>query len=198
MSRRRQGGRASLVDENYPDPMVDWLGVHPIINTSNWLINETNLGMGFATGASSLMLCLSSVGKDMKITTSMKYTTGTVDLRILARIRSNLSQDSVDSATYYWAGCTGTAFRLGKTVNGTFTTLKTVAYTLPTDTWATFTLKVFGNTQVATIDDGVQAVQTLSDVDTAIPSGGVAAFRSGPTNACNVWCRSRRIQGVAA
>lgn len=197
-SRARQALGRVLAVEDYPEPMVDWLGCHPILNTANWLVNEALTGMGFGTAASSMMLCLSAMGKDHKITVSQKYTTGTVDLRIMARCRSNLSQDSVDSSTYYWAGCTGTNFRLGKTVNGTFTTLKTVAYTLPADRWATFTLKVFGNTQVATIDDGVQAVQTLSDVDTAIPLGGVTAFRSGPTNTCSLWARSRKIEEVAA
>lgn len=196
-SRFRQGGGKILAVTDKPAPIVDWTFMHPVLNTSNWLTNEAD-GVGYGTGASGIMLVLAGVGKDNKFTASMKYTTGTVDLRIMTRLRSNLNQDSVDSSSYYWAGCAGTNFRLGKTVAGVFTTLGTVAFTLPADRFATFTIKAYGSNLVATIDDGVQAAQSLSAVDSDIPAGGCQAFRSGPTNTPNIWCRSWRAEEVAA
>ena len=167
--------------------------MHPILNSANWLTGETDLGVGFGTGASSFMLVLSGAPTNQKITTSMKYTTGTVDLRVGVRVLTNLNQDSVNNPTYYWAGCTGTNFRVGKVVDGTFTTLDTVAFTLATDTWCTFTLSAVGSTITGTFNDGTTS-DSLSASDTAIPTGGVQMFRSGPTNACNIYCRSWTVE----
>lgn len=173
--------------------IADWYYMHPILNTANWLTNETDLGTGVAAAASSMMLVLSGAPTDQKMTASMKITTGTMDLRIGVRVLTNLSQDSVNNPTYYWGGCTGTNFRIGKVVNGTFTTLATVAFTLASDTWCTFTLSAVGSTITGTYNDGTSS-GSLTASDTDIPTGGVQMFRSGPTNSCNVYCRSWTVE----
>lgn len=174
--------------------IADWYNLSPIINSANWILDSD--GVGVVTAASSIMAVPYGVGPNGKITTSMKFTSGTGDLRVLARFLTNQNASSRNDATYYWAGCTGTNFRIGKNVNGTFTTLATVAYTLAIDTWAIFTLQVVGDSLTATIDDG-STQGTLSASDSAIPGGGIFAFRSGPTNSCNIKCRSLTVEEAA-
>jgi len=177
-----------------PQTIADWYNLSPILNVANWVLDSD--GVGVVAAASSLMSVLYGVGANGKITNSMRFTSGTVDLRVMARLLTNQNASSRNDATYYWAGVTGTNFRLGKVVNGTFTTLATVAYTLSVNNWATFTLQCVGSSLVATIDDGITALTTLSASDSDIPGGGVFGFRSGPTNSCNIKCRSLVVEEV--
>lgn len=166
----------------------DFKNISPILNTANWTTGAN--GVGVTAGASSIALINYGVGGNGKITASIKYTTGTVDIRIMARVLTNTGSD----ATYYWAGCTGTNFRIGKVVNGTFTTLATTAFTLASDTFCSMTLQVVGSDLTATFDDGTTS-GSLSASDGDITTGGVFAIRSGPTNTnCNIWCRSLTVE----
>ena len=148
----------------------------PILNTANWSLSSGNL---VCTSGSSICAVNKSVGPDSLFTVVMQFTSGTVDLRIASRFLTNTGSD----ATYYWAGVTGGNFRLGKTVDGVFTTLATVAFTLAVSTNATFTLQIVGDSLVATIDDGTTD-ETLGATDSDIDEGGTHFIRSGPTNSC--------------
>ncbi len=150
----------------------------PILNTANWSLSGANL---VCTSGSSICAVNKSVGPNALFTVYMRFTSGTVDLRVANRFLTNTGSD----ATYYWAGVTGGNFRVGKTVDGVFTTLATVAYTLTVNTYATFTLRIVGSALLATIDDGSTS-QTLSATDSDIPEGGTHFVRSGPTNSCAV------------
>lgn len=155
---------------------ANWYYLTPILNTANWSIPG---GVLSATSASSICAVNKSVGPDALFTVRMRFTSGTVDLRIANRFLTNTSPN----ATYYWAGCTGTNFRIGKTVDGVFTTLASVAYTLTVNTWADVTLRIVGDSIEATVDDGTTQ-QSLSANDSDIPEGGTHFVRSGPTNTC--------------
>lgn len=155
---------------------ANWKYLSPLLNTANWTIPG---GVLSATSASSICAINKSVGPDSLLTVSMRFTSGTVDLRIASRFLTNTSPN----ATYYWAGCTGTNFRIGKTVDGVFTTLASVAYTLAVNTYATFTLRIVGGSIEATVDDGSTSA-SLSANDSDIAEGGTHFVRSGPTNTC--------------
>ncbi len=150
----------------------------PILNTAAWSLSSGQL---LCTSGSSICAVNKSVGPDSLFTVVMRYTSGTLDLRIASRFLTNTSPN----ATYYWAGCTGTNFRIGKTVDGVFTTLATVAYTLALNTMGTFTLEIVGDSIIATIDDGSTSA-SLSATDSDIPEGGTHFLRSGPTNSCAI------------
>ncbi len=174
MSSQDFAALASLVLATF----ANWYYLTPILNTANWSLSGGNL---VCTSGSSICAINKSVGPNSLLTVVMRFTSGTVDLRIASRFLTNTSTD----ATYYWAGVTGGNFRIGKTVNGTFTTLATVAYTLAVNTFATFTLKLVGSSLIATVNDGSTS-QSLSATDTDIPEGGTHFVRSGPTNSCAI------------
>lgn len=155
---------------------ANWYYLTPILNTAGWTIPG---GVLTASSASSICAINKSVGPDSLFTARMRFTSGTVDIRLASRFLTNTSPN----ATYYWAGVTGGNFRIGKTVDGVFTTLATVAYTLTVNTWADFTLRIVGSSIEATIDNGTTQA-TLSATDTDIPEGGTHFVRSGPTNTC--------------
>jgi hypothetical protein len=166
-----------------------WYYLTPILNTANWTLVANVLT---CTSGSSICAINKSVGPNALLTTEMRFTSGTLDLRIANRFLTNTSPN----ATYYWAGVTGANFRVGKTVDGVFTTLASVAYALSVNTWATFTLQVVGDSIEATIDDGVTQ-QTLQATDTDIPEGGTHFVRSGPTNNCAIECREASVREAA-
>ena len=160
--------------------IADWYYLTPILNTANWAVAA---GVLSCTSGSSICAVNKQLTNDELFTTHMRFTSGTVDLRIANRFLSNTSPN----ATYYWAGVTGTNFRIGKTVDGTFTTLASTAYTLSVNVWATFTLQIVGEDIDATIDDGTTSAN-LSTTDADIALGGTHFVRSGPTNSCAIEC----------
>lgn len=168
---------------------ANWYYLTPILNTANWTIPG---GVLSATSASSICAINKSVGPNSLFTARMRFTSGTVDIRIASRFLTNTSPN----ATYYWAGVTGGNFRIGKTVDGTFTTLATVAFTLTVNTWADFTLEIVGDSIIATVDDGTND-ETLSASDSDIQEGGTHFVRSGPTNTCALEVESLSIARAA-
>lgn len=173
-----------------PATIADWYNLSPILNTANWVLGAN--GVAVVTAASSICAVNFSVGPNALMTARMRFTSGTVDLRIANRFLTN----TAPNATYYWAGVTGANFRIGKTVDGVFTTLATVAYTLAVNVFADFTLSIVGDSLEATIDDGTtQAV--LSASDSEIPDPGTHFVRSGPTNTCNIEVPSLSVAEAA-
>ena len=173
---------ASLFLASFPN----WYFLSPLLNVANWTIPG---GVLSATAASSICGINKSVGPNALLTARVRFTSGTVDLRIASRFLTN----TAPNATYYWAGVTGANFRIGKTVDGVFTTLASVAYALSVNTFADFTLQIVGDSIEATIDDGVTQA-SLSATDSDIPEGGTHFVRSGPTNVCALECESLSVE----
>lgn len=177
---------ATLTLASFPN----WYYLTPILNTAGITIPGGVLTM---SAASSICAINKSVGPDALFTARVRFTSGTVDIRLGSRFLTNTSPN----ATYYWAGVTGAQFRIGKTVDGSFTTLTSVAYTLTVNTWATITLRIVGSSLIATIDDGVTPLTTISANDSAIAEGGTHFVRSGPTNTCAIECSNLSIARAA-
>jgi hypothetical protein len=173
-----------------PATIADWYNLSPLLNVANWVLGAN--GVAVVTAASSICGVNYSVGPNALFTARMRFTSGTVDLRIANRFLTNTSPN----ATYYWAGVTGANFRIGKTVDGTFTTLASVAYALAINVWADFTLRIVGDSLEATIDDGTTQA-SLSATDSDIQEAGTHFIRSGPTNTCNIECDSLSVAEAA-
>lgn len=164
-----------------------WHSLSPLLNVANWVLGVN--GASVVAAASSICGVNFSVGPNSLFTARMRFTTGTVDLRIASRFLTN----TAPNATYYWAGVTGVNFRIGKTVDGVFTTLASVAYTLAVNTFADFTLRIVGDSLEATIDNGTTSAN-LSVTDSDIQEAGTHFVRSGPTNTCGIECPSLSVE----
>lgn len=170
--------------------IADWYWLTPILNTANWALTAN--GVAVTTSGSSICAINYTCGVNDTLSARMRFTTGTVDLRIANRFKTNTSPN----ATYYWAGVTGANFRVGKTVDGVFTTLASVAYTLAVNIWATFTLTCVGSSLSASVNDGSTSA-SLTATDTDIPQLGTHFIRSGPTNNCSIECDTLTVSPAA-
>lgn len=157
-----------------------------------WAIDAN--GFSATSGTSDIALCLVGGFNDQKITASLTSTTAgaSATLGVMARFRTNIT----GSATYYYLRQNAGTLRLQKVVNGTFTTLASGAFTFTPGTWYTFTLQCVGTAISGSIDDGAGNSLELSAVDSAIEGPGVMGFRSGPTTASQISCRSWTCEEV--
>ncbi|MBE7466764.1 MAG: hypothetical protein HS116_25115 [Planctomycetes bacterium] len=171
-----------------PATIASYDHMHPILNAAGWTLNAN--GVAVTTSTSSMMALMVGGFVNQKITASIKYTSptnqGSEDIGLLARLYTN----QTGYATYYYCRQTGGNFRIGKNVDGTFTTLANQNYALAQNTYALMILRVIGSSLYAMIDDGVQEPLELNATDSAIPGPGAMGFRSGPTNSSTVAVRS--------
>lgn len=171
--------------------IADWDSMQPFLNSSAWTLDAN--GASVTSAGSSGIVILAGGFSNQKITASLKFITPTTttDIGVLARYYTNRT----GYATYYYARLVGTNFRIGKNVDGTFSTLTSTSFTLAQNTWATFILQVSGSALSASIDDGTTSA-SLSTTDSAIAGPGGFGFRSGPTNSSTISCRSFTVEEV--
>lgn len=166
--------------------IADWDTMEASVGT--WTFDAAE-GVEAAAGVSNRVTILVGGFADCKITANLKTDTaaGSESFGALARFVTN----ETGYATYYYARQQQGNFRIQKVVDGTFTTLATVANTIIAGTFYSFVLRVVGTALTASID----AVE-LTATDSAIAGPGAFGFRSGPTQSTQISCKSWQVEEV--
>lgn len=151
-------------------------------------------GWSATSGSSNITSCAVGGFADQKITASLKSSTaaGTINMGVTARFLTNVS----GSATYYLAQQASGVFRVRRVLAGAFVTLASTPFTVVSGTWYTFILSVVGQQITASIDDGAGNSAILTPTDSNISTAGLMGFRSGPTTASQISCRSWTCEEV--
>lgn len=173
--------------------IADFDHMEIFLNSAGWTLDANGVSVTSAA-ASGIMIAVGGFN-DQRITASMKFISPTAvggeDICVIGRFLTNQS----GSATYYWARQHQGYFKIGKNVDGTFTTLSQKPYVLAQNTFASFTLEMVGTQITGSIDDGTTAL-TLRAVDSAISGPGAMGFRSGIGTNSTISCRSWTCEEV--
>lgn len=158
------------------------------LNSGGWTLDAN--GVSVTSAAASGIMIMVGGFNDQRITASLKFISptavGSEDICVIGRFLTNQS----GYASYYWARQHQGYFKIGKNVDGTFTTLSEKPNVLAQNTFATFVLEIVGTQITGSINDGSTAL-SLRAVDSAISGPGVLGFRSGiganSTISCQSW-----------
>ena len=175
-----------IADQTYDYVIEKW-------NPSNTAFDIAE-GLGTADTGSTIVLITSGGYDDQRIIADMKFvaptTAGSEQIGVMLRTVA-IDED----ATYYWARVHDGSAKITRYLDGTLSTLTQSAFPLAQDQVVTIDFSVVGNQLSATFtaDGGTPSEVVLSTVDSTIPTGGIAGFRSSSSS---VYCRNFTVEQV--
>lgn len=160
----------------------------------SWSLDAS--GASATAGTSNILQHLVGGFADQKVTAVVKTSTAAASAQFGVFVRMLTSKTSPANNTYYFLRFQTGTLRITKVVDGVFTNLASVAYTMTPGTEYTMTLQIVGNALTGTMDDLAGNSQTLTASDSAITGMGICGARSGPTNSTQISVKSIQTEEV--